>query len=112
MLITWRLAKSVAFDVVLGALVLTSRHAMTLPSSRSLSSSLNCRVRHLRLSDLGHFHRFPGVFSIASRIPLSPGRWLAQGTIRGDTLTVSYNDAMLWNDFEDGHYVRASSRAR
>jgi hypothetical protein len=31
-----------------------------------------------------------------------PGWWLAKGTLRGDTLIVSYNEVMLWSDFEDG----------
>jgi hypothetical protein len=38
------------------------------------------------------------------------GPWLAQGTIHGDSLTVKYNDVMLWTDFEDGLYVRSPGR--
>ncbi len=40
------------------------------------------------------------------------GPWRAQGTLRGDTLIVRYNEVMILNDFEDGQYVRASSSAR
>jgi hypothetical protein len=39
----------------------------------------------------------------------SAGPWGAGGTIRGDTLTVKYNDVMIWSDFEDGVYIRTSS---
>jgi hypothetical protein len=35
------------------------------------------------------------------------GPWGATGTLRGDTLRVTYNDVMHWSDFIDGVYVRA-----
>jgi len=35
------------------------------------------------------------------------GPWLAHGVVRGDSLTVKYNDVMIWTDFEDGTYVRS-----
>lgn len=34
------------------------------------------------------------------------GPWGATGTLKGDSLTVQYNDIMLWTDFEDAVYVR------
>ena len=34
------------------------------------------------------------------------GPWGATGTLKGDSLTVRYNDVMLWTDFEDAVYVR------
>jgi hypothetical protein len=36
------------------------------------------------------------------------GPWGAQGTLRGDSLKVTYNLVMTWSDFIDGTYVRAS----
>jgi|SRR5687768_3196269 len=35
------------------------------------------------------------------------GPWLAQGTLRGDSLIVKHNDHMKLDDFEDGTYVRS-----
>src|SRR5687768_7097467 len=34
------------------------------------------------------------------------GPWGATGTIKGDSLTVRYNQIMQWTDFEDAVYVR------
>lgn len=39
----------------------------------------------------------------------SAGPWGAEGVIAGDSLTVKYNDVMVWTDFEDGVYVRRSA---
>ena len=57
---------------------------------------------------------FPGRFSRAdSAITFRfdgwnvAGPWEARGVIRGDSLTVKYNDVMVWSDFEDGVYVRS-----
>jgi hypothetical protein len=35
------------------------------------------------------------------------GPWIATGTLRGDTLSVSYNQIMVSSDFADGNYLRA-----
>jgi len=37
------------------------------------------------------------------------GPWGAEGTLRGDSLTVTYNTVMMLSDFVDGTYVRSSS---
>jgi hypothetical protein len=69
----------------------------------------------LRYEAYGGFE-YPGSFSRAdseisfrftdnANHPLGP--WLAQGTLRGDSLTVKYNEHMRWDDFEDGIYVRS-----
>jgi len=34
------------------------------------------------------------------------GPWGATGTLKGDSLTLQYNQIMQWNDFEDAVYVR------
>jgi hypothetical protein len=34
------------------------------------------------------------------------GPWGATATLRGDTLTVTYNDIMMMTDFEDAVYLR------
>jgi hypothetical protein len=34
------------------------------------------------------------------------GPWGATGTLRGDTLTVVYNDIMVMTDFEDAVYLK------
>jgi hypothetical protein len=34
------------------------------------------------------------------------GPWGATGTLKGDSLTVQYNQIMQWTDFEDAVYVR------
>jgi hypothetical protein len=53
--------------------------------------------RFIRSGDTIDFH-FEG-WSVA-------GPWEATGTLRGDSLIVSYNSVMSWSDFEDGAYVR------
>jgi hypothetical protein len=37
------------------------------------------------------------------------GPWLADGIVVGNSLTVKYNDIMLWSDFEDGVYIRPTT---
>jgi hypothetical protein len=37
------------------------------------------------------------------------GPWLASGVVAGNSLTVKYNDVMLWSDFEDGVYIRSTT---
>lgn len=38
----------------------------------------------------------------------SAGAWLADGSVHGDSLVVTYNLIMMLADFEDGLYVRTS----
>lgn len=38
------------------------------------------------------------------------GPWIANATLRGDTLTVTYNIVMSLSDFEDGIYVRVAGQ--
>lgn len=35
--------------------------------------------------------------------------WRADGTLRGDSLRIAYNDAMEWNGFVSGAYVRSTA---
>jgi hypothetical protein len=37
----------------------------------------------------------------------SAGPWIATGSLRGDTLSVSYNTVMELSDFTGGNYIRS-----
>jgi hypothetical protein len=69
--------------------------------------------------DVGFFE-YPGTYSRAdSRLSFvfdarqPPGQeWFAQGTLEGESMLVTYNDAMLWADFENGVYLRRTALIR
>lgn len=80
-----------------------------VPSSGSLSRYALYDDGTFELQYTAGF-KFPGTYAIVSgeiRFQFDNTAWLATGTVRGDSLSVQYNDVALGADFVDGVYVRS-----
>lgn len=56
----------------------------------------------------GHYSRANSTIKFKFDAWSVSGPWVADGVLCGDALTVKYNDIMLWDDFEDGLFVRTA----